>query len=148
MLLKDIYESSTYVTDEEMSASQVVAAANACIAEVNTEADTNLPFFTDNNYQGEKYIAFDDSWQMRLVEPYLSYSIAANDSDSDARDFHYNRFLSALSKFKSYGIDTILTETTDEDGNIIETGYAGKSKRVVPVNAQSRANPFAGWWIM
>lgn len=148
MLLKDIYESSTYVTDEEMSASQVVAAANACIAEVNTKADTNLPFFSENNYQGDDYIAFGSSWQMRLIEPYLSYSIASNDSDTNARDFHYNRFLSALSDFKSKGIDSILTETTDEEGNIIETGYGGNSKRVVPINAQSRANPFAGWWIM
>lgn len=147
MLLKDIYESSTYITDEEMTASQVVAAANACLAEVNTKAKTNLPFFSENNYQGDDYIAFSSSWQMRLIEPYLSYSIASNDSDTNARDFHYNRFLAALSDFKSHGIDSILTETTDEEGNIIETGYGGNSKRVVPINAQARANPFGGWWL-
>lgn len=146
MLLKNIYDSSNYVTDEEMTSSQVVAMANACLAEINTKANTNLPFFNENNYQGEEYIAFGDSWQMRLIEPYLSYGIASNDADVNARDFHYNRFLVALSEFKSYGIGTILTETTDEDGNIIETGYAGNSKRVVPINAQARANPFKGWW--
>lgn len=147
MLLRDIYESSTYVTDEEMTASQVLAMANACLAEVNTKAGTNLPFFVSDNYQGQEYKAFGDSWQMRLIEPYLSYGIASNDSDSNSRDFHYNRFLAALSEFKSYGVDTILTETTDEDGNVVETGYAGKSKRVVPINASARTNPFAGWWL-
>lgn len=146
MLLKDIYDSSTYLTDEEMSTSQVIAMANACLAEVNTKANTNLPFFVSDNYQGTPYIAFGDSWQMRLVEPYLSYSIAANDSDTEARDFHYNRFLLAVEEFSIHGISTILTETTDEDGNIIETGYAGKSRRVVPINAEARANPFRGWW--
>lgn len=147
MLLKEIYESSTYVTDEEMTTSQVLAATNACIAEVNTKAGTNVPFFENKNYQEEPYSAFGESWQMRLIEPYLSYSIAANDSDTNSRDFHYNRFLAALAEFKSYGIDSIVTETTDEEGNIIETGYGGKSKRVVPIDASERYNPFGGWWV-
>lgn len=147
MLLKEIYESATYVTDEEMTTTQVINAANAGIAEVNTKAGTNLPFIESINYQETAYSAITGSWLMRLLEPYLSYSIAANDSDINARDFHYNRFLAALSDFRSYGIDDITKEIIDEDGNIIETGYEGKSKRVVPIDASARKNPFAGWWL-
>ena len=146
MLLKEIYESSTYLTDEEMSTSQVVAMANACLAEINTKARTNLPFFVSDNYQGTPYDAFGDSWQMRLVEPYLSYGIASNDSDAEARDFHYNRFLVAVGDFKVNGIDSIVTEIIDDEGNVVETGYAGSSKRVVPIDATARTNPFKGWW--
>lgn len=146
MLLKEIYESSTYLTDEEMSTSQVLAMANAGLAEVNTKANTNLPFFVSDNYQGKTYDAFSANWQMRLIEPYLSYSIAANDSDIEARDFHYNRFLVAVGDFKVNGLDSIVTEITDEDGNVVETNYAGNSKRVVPIDASARTNPFKGWW--
>lgn len=147
MLLKEIYESATYITDEEMTTTQVINAANAGIAEVNTKAGTNLPFIESVNYQETAYSAITGSWLMRLLEPYLSYSIAANDSDINARDFHYNRFLSALSDFRSYGIDDITKEIIDEDGNVIETGYEGRSKRVVPIDASARKNPFAGWWL-
>lgn len=147
MLLKEIYESATYVTDEEMTTTQVINAANAGIAEVNTKTGTNLPFIESINYQETAYSAITGSWLMRLLEPYLSYSIAANDSDINARDFHYNRFLAALSDFRSSGIADITKEIIDEDGNIIETGYEGKSKRVVPIDASARKNPFAGWWL-
>lgn len=147
MLLKEIYESSTYVTDEEMSSTQVVNMANAGLAEVNTKAKTNLPFFTSDNYQTIPYTAFSDSWQMRLMEPYLSYSIASNDSDTNARDFHYNRFLSALNEFRTNGLDSIVTEVDDGNGNMTPTGYEGNSKRIVKVDASARINPFSGWWL-
>lgn len=146
MLLKDIHENSSYVTDEEMSSSDVVAAANGAISEVNTKIGTNLPFFTSENYQTKEYDAFGNSWQLRLIEPYLSYSIAANDSDTNARDFHYNRFLAALSDFQVKGISSIVTEIVDDDGNVIETGYAGTGGRIVKVDASARYNPFGSWW--
>lgn len=147
MILKDIYASSNYLTDEEMTTDQAISVANGAIAEINTKVKTNLPFYESKNYQEEDYIAFSNSWQMRLLEPYLSFAIATNDADISARDFHYNRFLAALSEFKTNGLDSILTEITDEDGNIIETGYGGNAKRVVKVDASDRINPFAGWWL-
>ena len=104
MILKDIYEGSTYMTDEEMSNDQAVAAANQAIAEINTKADTSLPFYENQNYQEIEYDAFGADWQLRLIEPYISFAIATNDSDNNARDFHYNRFLSALSDFKNKGL--------------------------------------------
>lgn len=145
MLLKEIYESAQYVTDEEMSSSQTVGAANAALAEVNTKVGTKLPFYTNDNYQTIAYDKFSDSWQMRLIEPYLSYSIAANDSDVNARDFHYNRFLSALKEFQISGIDSIKTDDVDAEGNPID--YKGTSGRVVKINASARSNPFRGWWV-
>jgi hypothetical protein len=147
MLLKDIYESSNYITDEEMTTEQAVNSANSAIAEINTKVGTNLPFFTDENYQESEYDAFSNSWQLRLIEPYLSFTIATNDSDSDARDFHYNRFIMALSEFRTNGLSSIKTTYIDEDGNEVDTGYAGNAKRVVKVDASTRVNPFSGWWL-
>lgn len=147
MILKDIYEGSTYMTDEEMSNDQAVAAANQAIAEINTKADTSLPFYENQNYQEIEYDAFGADWQLRLIEPYISFAIATNDSDNNARDFHYNRFLSALSDFKNKGLDSIKTTYIDEDGNEQPTGYEGNSKRVLKVNYNDRINPFAGWWV-
>ena len=145
MLLKEIYESSNYVTDEEMSSTQTVNAANAALAEVNTKVGTKLPFYTNDNYQTVTYDKFSADWQLRLIEPYLSYSIAANDSDINARDFHYNRFLAALKEFQVSGIESIKTDDVDSEGNPID--YVGNSKRVVKIDASARPNPFRGWWV-
>lgn len=145
MLLKEIYENSSYVTDEDMSSSQIVALANSAIAEINTKIGTKLPFYTNENYQTITYDKFDNSWQLRLIEPYLSYSIAANDSDVNARDFHYERFKMALREFQISGISSIKTDDVDSEGNIID--YVGTSKRVVKLDGRDRANPFRGWWI-
>ena len=147
MILKDIYESSNYITDEEMSTEQAINSANGAIAEINTRVGTNLPFFIAENYQEVEYDAFSASWQLRLLEPYLSFTIATNDSDSDARDFHYNRFNIALAEFRTNGLDSIKTTYIDEFGNEQETGYAGNAKRVVKIDATSRVNPFSGWWV-
>lgn len=145
MLVKEIYESSQYVTDEEMSSSQAINAANAALAEINTKIGTKLPFYTNENYQTIPYDKFSDSWQLRLIEPYLSYSIAANDSDVNARDFHYNRFLTALREFQVSGIESIKTDDVDSEGNPID--YVGTAKRVVKIDASARYNPFKGWWV-
>lgn len=145
MLIKEIYNNSAYVTDEEMSESQAVAATNCAMAEINTKAGTKLPFYKESNYQEISYDKFGESWQLRLIEPYLAYSVAANDSDTNARDFHYNRFKMALDEFKNQGIDTIKTDDVDEDGNPID--YKGTSNRVVKIDASTRYNPFGGYWV-
>lgn len=145
MLLKKIYESSNYLTDEEATTNQVVNSANGAIAEINTKVGTKLPFYASANYQEESYDKFGDSWQLRLIEPYLSFSIAANDTDIDARDFHYNRFLAALKEFQISGIDSIKTDDVDEEGNPID--YKGTASRIVKINASARPNPFSGWWV-
>ena len=146
MYLKDIYENAQYITDEEMETSQLVAIANGAIAEINTFCKTNLPFYETTNYQTTDYDAFTNSWQLRLIEPYLSFGIAANDTDTNARDFHYERFKMALRDFLNRGLGDILLERDDGTGTMVPTGYEGNSKRVVPINAKARVNPFRGWW--
>lgn len=142
MLVKTIYENAAYVTDEEMTSTQAINAINGAITKINIECGTKLPLAIQENYQQDSYDAVTDDWQMALFEPYLSFSIASNDTDTNARDFHYQRFLDNLKKFITKGIDDIKTE--DGDGN--KTGYEGSSARVVPINAQARVNPFRGWW--
>lgn len=132
MLLDDVIKNSNYVTDEEIEDNNLVGMSNSAIAEINSKCSTNLPFFTEDNVSTTNYIAIPAFWTLRLIEPYLAYSIAANDTDTNARDFHYNRFRIALEDFKSKGIDSILT-VDPETGE--ETGYAGDSNNMAIVDA-------------
>ena len=131
MLLDEIVANSNYVTDEELADTNLVGAANTALAEVNSKCSTNLPFFIEDNVSGTPYIAITPSWVLRLIEPYLAYVIAANDTDTNARDFHYNRFLVALSDFKSKGLDSILA-INPETGK--ETGYVGDMSNMVTMD--------------
>ena len=131
MLLDEIVANSNYVTDEELADTNLVGAANTALAEVNSKCSTNLPFFVEENVSATPYIAITPSWVLRLIEPYLAYVIAANDTDTNARDFHYNRFLVALSDFKSKGLDSILA-INPETGE--ETGYAGDMSNMVTMD--------------
>ena len=112
MLLKEIYDNSAYLMDEDMTESQAVAVANGGIAVINTKASTNLPFFTTDNYQKDPYDAVKNSWQLRLLEPYITWSMYSNDgvSDNSVLNFHYNRFTSAIEDFKNLGLGDIKTE--------------------------------------
>lgn len=143
MLLDDIVKNSNYVTDEELIDANLVGIANSAIAEVNSRCSTNLPFFIDDNVSSLIYNAITPSWTLRLIEPYLAYSIAANDTDANARDFHYNRFLTAISDFKNNGINTIL-DIDPETGE--PTGYAGESENMVKVDASDRTIHWMGWY--
>lgn len=101
MTLQEIAETSNYVTDEEIQGSNLLGSANAGISEVNAYCGCLLPLYTEDSLtDGEAYTALEDTWQIRLLEPYYAYSIAANDGDTNARDFHYNRFLKAMDLFK------------------------------------------------
>lgn len=144
MLLKEIYDNSAYLMDEDMTESQAVAVANGGIAVINTKASTNLPFFTTDNYQKDPYDAVKNSWQLRLLEPYITWSMYSNDgvSDNSVLNFHYNRFTSAIEDFKNLGLGDIKTE--DEDGN--PTGYEGSSKKSALIKNNKAINPFRGWW--
>lgn len=142
MLLDDIVKNSNYVTDEELADTNLVGMSNTAIAEVNSKCSTNLPFFTEDNVSTTPYIAITASWVLRLIEPYLAYSIAANDTDVNARDFHYNRFLVAISDFKSNGLDSILT-IDPETGE--ETGYVGNSSNMVKMDPSDVTIHWMGW---
>ena len=142
MKLNEIVANSNYITDEEMNDNNLLGIANLAIAEVNSKASTRLPFFVDNNISAEDYIAISPSWLLRLIEPYLSYSIAANDTDANNRDFHYNRFLQAISDFKENGLDDIL-KTDPTTGE--ETGYEGTSTRMVAIDASDVTFHWMGW---
>lgn len=144
MILKEVYENSAYLIDEEMSASEVVAAANGGIAVVNTKLGTNLPLFTNENYQAIPYDAISSSWVLRLLEPYITWYIYSNDGVDNigVLEFHYNRFLSALSDFGNLGLGSI--KTTDADGN--DTGYLGTAKKSAQIIHNTTVNPFRGWW--
>ena len=143
MILNDIVDNSNYVTDEELNDNNLVGMANSAIAEVNSKCSTNLPFFVEDNISTIRYMAVTGSWLLRLIEPYLSYSIAANDTNSNDRDFHYNRFLQAIDEFKENGLDSILTidPITGE-----ETGYAGSSSKMAVIDASDVTMHWGGWF--
>ena len=142
MLLDDVVKNSNYVTDEEIADANLVGMANSAIAEVNIKCGTALPFFVDDNVSTTAYNAIAAFWVLRLIEPYLAYSIAANDTDTNARDFHYNRFLLAINDFKNNGLDSILAidPTTGEP-----TGYAGNSANMAKVDASDVTIHWMGW---
>lgn len=142
MLLDDVVKNSNYVTDEELTDTNLVGISNSAIAEVNSKCSTNLPFFVDENVSTNAYNAITASWVLRLIEPYLAYSIAANDTDTNARDFHYNRFLMAITDFRNNGMDSILKVDPDTGE---PTGYEGDSARMVKVDA-SDVTLHWGWW--
>ena len=132
MLLNDIVENSNYVTDEELNDANLVGMANQAIAEINAKVSTNLPLFTDENVTSVEYSALLGTWCLRLIEPYYSYSIAANDTDSNTRDFHYNRFLQAINELKDNLTNAVLM-IDPETGE--PTGYAGDSNRSARIDA-------------
>lgn len=135
MSLKEIAENSNYVTDEEIVSSNLLGIANTCISEVNRRVGTALPFFEEESLvDGDYYDAIPDYWVFALFEPYCAYAIMANDGDADARDFHYNRFISALADFKENGIDTI---TSAE--------YRGDVVRVLPIDVSDVTIHWGGW---
>lgn len=142
MLLDDVVKNSNYVTDEELEDTNLVGISNSAIAEINSKCSTNLPFFVEENVSTTIYNAITASWVLRLIEPYLAYSIAANDTDSDARDFHYNRFLVAINDFKNNGLDDILT-VDPETGE--DTGYAGNSSNMAKIDASDVTLHWMGW---
>jgi hypothetical protein len=140
MTLKTIAENSNYVTDEEITSANLLGIANNAIAEVNAYCGCSLPLFEDTSLtDSDAYEALNDSWQIRLLEPYYSYSIMANDGDSDARDFHYNRFLKALEQFKTAGSGSGGLGDLDED-------YAGDSVKSVEIDVSSRTMNWMGWF--
>ena len=143
MLLDDIVKNSNYVTDEELNDENIVGMANTGIAEVNAKCSTNLPLFKDENLDTVPYVALLGTWCLRLMEPYLAYSIAANDTDANNRDFHYNRFLQAISEFKDNLEDAILLKNPDTGE---DTGYAGKSSRMIPIDASEVTMHWRGWF--
>ena len=142
MLLDDIVKNSNYVTDEELEDTNLVGVSNSAIAEINSKCSTNLPFFVDDNVSTTPYNAITASWVLRLIEPYLAYSIAANDTDTNARDFHYNRFLVAITDFKKNGLDSILT-IDPETGE--PTGYEGDSSNMVKMDVSDVTVHWMGW---
>ena len=143
MFLNDIVDNSNYVTDEELNDNNLVGMANSAIAEINSKCSTNLPFFNEDNVSTIHYIAVTPSWLLRLIEPYLSYSIAANDTNSNDRDFHYNRFLQAISEFKENGLDDILT-IDPETGE--ELDYIGSSSKMAIIDASDVTMHWGGWF--
>lgn len=143
MVLNDIVDNSNYVTDEELNDNNLVGMANSAIAEINSKCSTNLPFFVEDNISTTQYIAVTASWLLRLIEPYLSYSIAANDTNSNDRDFHYNRFLQAIAEFKENGLDSIL-DIDPATGQ--ETDYAGTSSKMAVVDASDVTMHWGGWF--
>lgn len=142
MSLNDVVKNSNYVTDEDLTADNILGMANTAMGEVNGECGTKLPFFTSENVATSTYKALPDTWISRLIEPYLSYSIAANDGDTNNRDFHYNRFLKALSQFKENGLGDILEKDPDTGE---DTGYAGDSGNYKKIDVSEVTMHWKGW---
>ena len=135
MSLTEIAENSNYITDEEIVSNNILGIANTCISEVNRRVGTALPFFEEESLvDGDYYDAIPDYWVFALFEPYCSYAIMANDGDSEARDFHYNRFISALADFKENGLDSI---TSSE--------YEGDVVKQTPIDVSDVTVHWGGW---
>ena len=143
MLLKDIVDNSNYITDEELLDSKVVGMTNSAIAEINAKCSTNLPLAIADNISTKAYTALLGTWSLRLFEPYLSYSISANDTDAETRDFHYNRFLQAISELKD-NIDKAILMVDPDTG--LPTGYEGSSSNVAAIDASEYSYPWEGWF--
>lgn len=143
MSLQDIVKNSNYVTDEAMLSANLLGIANTGIAEVNGYCDTMLPFFIDEQTTKSTYNAIPETWQLRLLEPYYAYAIMANDGDTNARDFHYNRFLTALQQFKEKGLGDILT-VDPETGEL--TGYEGDSVSYRKIDVSDVSVHWKGWF--
>lgn len=145
MQLINIYDNSAYISDEEMDMDTIIGIANQCFSVVNSKVGTALPFFTEDNYNTTNYDAVTDSWQYRLIEPYMTWAILNNDgAENGLLDDHYQRFLDALNDFKNNGLDDIKME--DGDGNA--TGYEGNAfkNKSAQVVHNAYVNPWFGRW--
>lgn len=145
MQLINIYDNSAYISDEEMDMDTIIRIANQCFSVVNSKVGTALPFFTEDNYNTTNYDAVTDSWQYRLIEPYMTWAILNNDgAENGLLDDHYQRFLDALNDFKNNGLDDIKME--DGDGNA--TGYEGNAfkNKSAQVVHNAYVNPWFGRW--
>ena len=142
MLINEIVKNSNYVTDEQMVDANLLGISNLAIAEINSKCGTELPFFESSNLSEKVYWALSSSWLLRLIEPYLSYSISSNDSDSVNRDFHYNRFLQAVLEFKEKGLQSI-AEVNPETGE--EVNFKGTSDNMAIIDASKVTMHWEGW---
>ena len=126
MTLRQVLDNSQYITDEDIETANLVGMANNGISEVNSKVKTNLPLCTVSNLT-EDYWALESTWFLRLMEPYVSFAIMANDGDS-VRQEHYQRFLDALNDFKNNGLGDIASVYPEGHAHAGEpTGFAGKS---------------------
>jgi hypothetical protein len=115
--------------------------ANNGIAEVNGKLKTNLPLCTSENLT-EDYWALKGTWFLRLMEPYVSFTIMANDGDN-VRQEHYQRFLDALNDFKNNGLGDIADVYPEGHEHAGEpTGFGGRSGKKAIMNVSERTI----WW--
>ena len=141
MTLKQVIDNSQYITDEDITTTNLVGMVNNGIAEVNGKVKTNLPLCTVENMT-EDYWALGGTWFLRLFEPYVSFTIMANDGDV-VRQEHYQRFLAALEDFKNNGLGDIADVYPEGDEHVGEpTGFAGRSGKKAIVDASERFI----WW--
>lgn len=148
MTLQGVVQNSNYMTDEDMISSNLLGIGNNAISEVNAKVGTKLPFFEDANIAAKDYWAIPDFWVLRLIEPYYSFVIMANDGDVDARDFHYQRFLAALEDFKDNGLDDIADKYPDDDPDHPgeDTGFAGDVVKHIELDVSERTVKYFGGW--
>lgn len=136
MLLKEISNSSNYITDENIQQVNLISTINQAIAHVNTKARTELPFAIAENIDLKEYKALSNNWQIRLFEPYTSWVIASSD-ESDTTDWHWQRFLMALNDFVNSdgsGINELIDPVTGES-----TNYKGTFGNVKKMDAKETA---------
>lgn len=142
MTLRDVVSNSQYITDEDIDNNNLLGMANNAIAEINSKVKTNLPLCTSDNLTND-YWALKGTWFLRLLEPYVSFTIMANDGDI-VRNEHYQRFLDALNDFKKNGLGDI--EDTYPEGHPSAgdpTNFGGKSGRKALMDVSERT---IIWW--
>lgn len=129
MKLEALVLQSDAYTDEAISSANAVRYANKAVAVINSRLNTTLPFFVSHSVE---YEALNDTWLMRLIVPYLNYSIKMNDSSSSEAGHYYQEFLEALSEFEEKFYEVLDPSYTENvSGNI----YLGTVR-----------NPNKGWF--
>lgn len=141
MTLRQVTENSQYITDEDIETSNLIGMVNNGIAEVNSKVKTNLPLCTSDNIIND-YWALKGTWFLRLMEPYVSFAIMANDGDT-VRQEHYRRFLDALNDFKNNGLDDIADVYPEGHEHAGEpTGFSGRATKKALMDVSERTI----WW--
>ena len=141
MTLKQVVDNSQYITDEDIETANLVGMANNGISEVNSKVKTNLPLCTADNLT-QDYWALKGTWFLRLMEPYVSFAIMANDGDT-VRQEHYQRFLDALNDFKNNGLGDIADVYPEGHEHAGEpTGFGGRSGKKAIMDVSERTI----WW--
>lgn len=113
MTLKEIITNSELFTDEQLSTTNYISAANRAIALINTDCKSSFSVFENDV---DSYTDIPRDWLFSLLSPYLSYTIKMNDGSMKEADRYLDEFYKFLTNFKD-SLGTLVA--IYEDGDIV-----------------------------